>query len=406
MNIRLLKIREMKRFCKWVQITSPAHLDQYSTMAEFNRADQASHKVNFFWNRGKGNYSWPPGRNSRTCSSKLDMYSFGSKMEKYIEKRQERKRKKPLKKPTFTVLNDAEVKEMFNSFEKKYEEEQTLIEKIPKKTIRSKDGKRTVGMYPESCREITFVYDDHHKERDSYGWPEDSHLLLSPSRILDGTKDKSGLEAWRKRVGEEEADRITNEGLSIGKSLHTYLENSIWKFCNVKYQNHPPLVNPSSHPHAALAANMGNIILEKGLKDRLEWVYGLEAYIFYSIYYRGIIDLVGTYEGELCIIDFKTKKEMPKEEWTEDWKMQVVAYGMAHNFRCKTHIKKGVILLVTRELEFDRIIIEGDEWNKYYKMFCRKLRDFIVIDRDAKEKAYRYAHNRYKEIQKTIKDIK
>ena len=371
----------MKRFCKWVQITSPAGLDQYSTMAEFNRADQASHKVNFFWDRGKGNYSWPPGHNSRTCTTKLDMYSFGSKMKEYVEKRQERKRK-----------------------EKK--ERKMKNPSLKKGAIRSKDGKRTVGMYPENCREITFKYNNHYRKENKYGWPDDSHLLLSPSRIFDGTKDKSGLVAWRKRVGEEEASRMTEEGLSIGKSLHKYLENSIWKFCNVQYQNHPPLINPEYHPHAELAAKMGNIVLEKGLKNSLEEVYGLEAYIYYSIYYRGVIDLVGRYEGADAIVDFKTKKQMPKKEWMEDWFMQVVSYGMAHNFRCGTNIKKGVVLLITRELEFKRIIIEGDEWNKYYKMFCRKLRDFIVIDRDAKEREYRYAHNRYKEIQKTIKETK
>jgi len=97
---------------------------------------------------------------------------------------------------------------------------------------------------------------------------------------------------------------------------------------------------------------------------------------------------------------------MPKEEWTEDWKMQVVSYGMAHNFRCKTHIKKGVILLVTREGEFKRIIIEGEEWNMYYERFCQKLRDFIVIDRDEKYNKYKWAQERYDELQKIIKDIK
>jgi len=283
-----------------------------------------------------------------------------------------------------------------------------------KKTIRSRDGKRTVGMYPESCREITFNYNDHYEKRGNYGWPEDSDLLLSPTRILDGTKDKSGLEAWRKRVGEEEADRIIEEGVSIGNSLHKYLENSIWKLCInwkdskwvSKYAKYPPLVNPAYHPYAELAAKMGNIILEKGLKDRLEWVYGLEARIYYRIYYRGVIDLVGVYEGEEAIVDFKTKKQMPKEEWTEDWKMQVVSYGMAHNFRCKTHIKKGVILLVTREGEFKRIIIEGEEWNMYYERFCQKLRDFIVIDRDEKYNKYKWAQERYDELQKIIKDIK
>ena len=285
-----------------------------------------------------------------------------------------------------------------------------------KDTPRSKDGKRTVGMYPESCREITFKYNDfYNEERDSYGWPEDSHLLLSPTRILNGTKDKSGLEAWRKRVGEEEANRITEESISIGKSMHKYLENSIWKFCInhrlgdkwiSKYAKRPPLVNPAYHPYAELATKMGNIILEKGLKDRLEWVYGVEAHIFYSIYYRGVIDLVGQYEGEEAIVDFKTKKQMPKEEWTEDWKMQVAAYGMAHNLHCRTHIKKGVILLVTREGEFKRIIIEGEEWNMYYERFCERLSDFIATDRDVKHREYKWAQLRYDEIEKTIKKIK
>ena len=97
---------------------------------------------------------------------------------------------------------------------------------------------------------------------------------------------------------------------------------------------------------------------------------------------------------------------MPKKEWMEDWFMQVVSYGMAHNFRCGTNIKKGVVLLITRELEFKRIIIEGNEWNKYYKMFCEKLKDFVSIDRNMKEKEFQYAQERYEELQKTIKETK
>ena len=89
-------------------------------------------------------------------------------------------------------------------------------------------------------KKIVFKHNPIYKEK--YIWPE--KRLLSPSRILDRTSDKSFLEAWRKKVGEEEADRITKEGLTIGKCLHTYLEKSLIKFCNIGYQNHPPLVNP------------------------------------------------------------------------------------------------------------------------------------------------------------------
>ena len=86
--------------------------------------------------------------------------------------------------------------------------------------------------------------------------------------------------------------------------------------------------------------------------------------------------------------------------------MQVAAYGMAHNLHCRTHIKKGVILLVTREGEFKRIIIEGEEWDMYYERFCERLSDFIATDRDVKHREYKWAQLRYDEIEKTIKKIK
>ena len=59
----------------------------------------------------------------------------------------------------------------------------------------------------------------------NYGWPEER--LLSPSRILDRTSDKSFLEKWRKRIGDEEADRIVAHSIAVGKSMHSYLEGKI-----------------------------------------------------------------------------------------------------------------------------------------------------------------------------------
>ena len=58
--------------------------------------------------------------------------------------------------------------------------------------------------------------------KEKYVWPEDR--LLSPSRILDRTSDKSFLEKWRKRIGDEEADRIVAHSIAVGKSMHKYLE--------------------------------------------------------------------------------------------------------------------------------------------------------------------------------------
>lgn len=254
-------------------------------------------------------------------------------------------------------------------------------------TIRSKDGLRTVGMYPLNCREITFKYND--KYKDQYVWPDID--LLSPSRVFDGTGDKSGLERWRKKVGNDEADRIIAESLSIGKSMHQYLENSILKFSNVKYQNHPPIINPQAHPHHNISYKLGEIILELGLKNRLEEIWGLEARVYYEHFFRGIIDCVGIYEGEPCVVDFKQKRKMPQRQYIEDYFMQVAAYGICHNFMTETKIKKGVVLIVDRQSNFKKFVIEGKEWNHYAHEFCNKLEEFISIDVERKTESLKTA---------------
>ena len=258
---------------------------------------------------------------------------------------------------------------------------------MTKDTIRSKDGLRTVGMYPLNCREITFKYNN--KYKDQYVWPDTD--LLSPSRVFDGTGDKSGLERWRKKVGDEEADRIVAESLSIGKSMHQYLENSILKFSNVKYQDHPPIINPSLHPYHDIAYKLGATILELGLKDKLEEVWGLEAHVYYEHFFRGIIDCVGIYEGEPCIVDFKQKRRMPQRQYIEDYFMQLAAYGICHNYMTQTEIRKGVVLIVDREFNFKKFIIEGEEWKYYAREFCNRLELFIDIDLDKKTEAHKAA---------------
>ena len=365
MNTRLLKSKEMNKFCKWVAITNPQNP---WTMAEFERSNQASKKFNFFHDRAKTNYKLISD-NSHSCITMLDMYSFGHKMKDYIKKRQGRK-----------IIKK---------------------EKKMKNTIRNKNGKRTVGMYPINCREINFRFSN--KYQNKYIWPQED--FLSPSRIFNGTNDKSFLEKWRQRVGNDEADRIIEESKSIGTSMHQYLENSILKFADVKYQNHPPIVNPSYHAHVDIAYKLGAVILEQGLKNRLDEVWGLEAHVYYDIFYRGIVDCVGIYEGEPAIIDFKQKRSMPKKEWIEDYFMQVAAYGMSHNYMFNTNIKKGVVLVVDRKTEFKRFIIEGKEWNHYCNQFCNKLKEFIQIDHDRKEESLQAAKNRLDKINTLQKEL-
>ena len=55
----------------------------------------------------------------------------------------------------------------------------------------------------------------------------DGHAVASVTTILDATKDKTHLIAWRKRVGEQKAREITTEAAGVGTRMHKYLEDYV-----------------------------------------------------------------------------------------------------------------------------------------------------------------------------------
>ena len=55
----------------------------------------------------------------------------------------------------------------------------------------------------------------------------DGESLPSVPSVLSKTKDKSGLYAWRKRVGEKKAEKIMTDAAQIGTALHLYIEHFV-----------------------------------------------------------------------------------------------------------------------------------------------------------------------------------
>ena len=200
----------------------------------------------------------------------------------------------------------------------------------------------------------------------NYGWPEER--LLSPSRILDRTSDKSFLEKWRRKIGDEEADRIVQHSIAVGKSMHTYLERKI--------KNKKGALLLANDPNIAMATKFAKLIIKQGLKDKLQEVWGVEAHLHFGNYYRGIADLIGVYEDEPCIIDFKQKRKPQLERYDsiKNYFTQMAAYGMAHNRMCKTKIRKGVVLIATHDHKFQKFVVEGDAWRKHCRDFLSRLR--------------------------------
>ena len=128
---------------------------------------------------------------------------------------------------------------------------------------------------------------------------------------------------------------------------------------------------------SVMAKQMSDLVINEGFTN-IDEVWGTEIGLIASGLYAGTTDCVGVHKGEEAIIDFKTSKKIKKEEWIEDYYLQCCAYAMAHNEMYDTNIKKGVILMVSRDNKFKEFVIEGARFEMYCDPWETRLTDYYA----------------------------
>ena len=169
--------------------------------------------------------------------------------------------------------------------------------------------------------------------------------LPSVTTILSATQSdekKKSLADWRARMGAQSADRIRDVSAMRGTAMHRYLE------AYIDGSGHKDLTSIGKE-----AEPMARKIIESGLGD-LEVVGGQEVTLYYPGLYAGATDIVGIYEGQPAIIDFKQTNKPHTREWISDYFCQLGAYCMAHNYVYGTKIQSGVILMCSKDLLFQK----------------------------------------------------
>ena len=183
----------------------------------------------------------------------------------------------------------------------------------------------------------------------------DGNAVASVTTILDKTKDKSHLIAWRKRVGEAKAQEIVTEAASVGTRMHKYLEDYI------EFGEWP---TPGSNPYAQQAHKMAEQVRDNAMGD-VDEIWGSEINLYHPKIYAGTTDLVGQYKGQPAIMDFKQTNKPKKAEWVEDYYLQLTAYALAHNEVFGTNIREGHIFMCSRDLQYQQFDVWPDEFNKW-----------------------------------------
>ena len=189
--------------------------------------------------------------------------------------------------------------------------------------------------------------------------------VASVTTILDATKDKSHLIAWRKRVGEKKAQEIVTEAASVGTRMHKYLED---------YVETGEWPQPGSNPYAQQAHGMAQVIKDQVMDDVVVW--GSEVNLYMPQMYAGTTDLVGTYKGQPAIMDFKQTNKPKKLEWVVDYFLQLTAYAEAHNEIFGTDIREGHVFMCSRAGEYQQFDIWPDEYDEWRTEWYNRVYQF------------------------------
>ena len=187
--------------------------------------------------------------------------------------------------------------------------------------------------------------------------------LPSVTTILQATQSEEKrrkLAEWRAIKGKIEADRIKKQSALRGSNMHLHLEKFILG------QGHLDLTEEGK-----TAKSMADTVIDKGLGD-LQEIWGSEVTLWYPGLYAGATDLVGVYDYEESIVDFKQSNKPKRKEWIEDYFLQLAAYAMAHNQIYDTGIRQGVILMCTPDNYFQKFQIKGKEFKNFTYKFLHR----------------------------------
>ena len=214
--------------------------------------------------------------------------------------------------------------------------------------------------YPKSMRSMV---------NGSRHYSVNQERLPSVTSILKATESeekKSSIANWKARVGVAEANRIKIDASNRGTSMHTFLEKYLLGQLNLD------LLEQDDDK----SKKMADEIIEKGIKDKLSEIWGTEATLYYPGKYAGTCDACGVYEGQETIIDFKQSNKPKKEEWIEDYYLQLGAYSLAHNVVYNSRITQGIVLLCTVDNLFQDFKIQGKKLQEYQNKFLEKVEQF------------------------------
>ena len=192
-------------------------------------------------------------------------------------------------------------------------------------------------------------------------------LYPSITTIL-GELNKAAISAWRKRVGETEANKISGKASRRGTRLHQVCEKYI--------QNKEKYLNGET-PHIVELFKTIEPILE-----RVDNIQGVELAL-YSDHFgiAGRTDCIAEFDGVLSVIDYKTSNKIKKKEWCEKFFAQGAFYGIAYEELTSIPVPQVVIIIAVENEQPQLFVEKRDDWT-HLIWEAKKLYELNITDKE------------------------
>ena len=161
---------------------------------------------------------------------------------------------------------------------------------------------------------------------------------------------RDSIAAWRKRVGEAEANRISHRASTRGTKVHEIIEKYIDNKEDYKDGYTPDIVSSF-------------LDVKSILDDRIGRVYAQEAPLYSNhLGVAGRVDCVAEFDGKLSIIDFKTSLKPKRKDWVKNYFMQESAYAIMWEERTGQPIVQLVTIISVDNAPPQVFIEHRDNW--------------------------------------------
>lgn len=191
----------------------------------------------------------------------------------------------------------------------------------------------------------------------------DGRKYDSVTTILSHAKDKTFLNEWRARIGEEEANRIVKKSSSRGTKLHDacekYLKNEL---SDLKIKTLMPDVKDFF------------LQLKPHIDKNVGVVYGTEQALFSDrLKIAGRTDCIAEWANKISIVDYKNSIKEKREDWIQDYFIQCTAY--ANLFEDLTGLPiEQIVVLIANEEGIPQVFVR--EKSKYQPQFNKLVEDY------------------------------